>query len=61
MRRSAALIVLRGQVMVEFTLVCLLVVLVLVVPWVDDTSPAEQLLQAVVKAAKTFRQWLLVV
>jgi uncharacterized protein (UPF0333 family) len=51
----------RGQVMVEFTLVCLLVVLVLIVPWVDDSSSAEQLLRAVVKAAKAFRQWLLVV
>lgn len=50
-----------GQVMAEFTLVCLLVVLVLVLPWVDDRSPADQLLQAFVKAAVAFRQWLLVV
>ena len=56
-RLSAA----RGQVMAEFTLVCLLVVLVLVLPWPDDTSPAEQLLRAVVEAARAFRQWLLVV
>ena len=51
----------RGQVMAEFAMVCLLVVLVLLVPWVDDRSPAEQLLQAVVSAAASFRQWLLVV
>lgn len=50
-----------GQVMAEFTLICVLLVLVLVVPWTDDMSPAEQLLQAVVKAAVSFRQWLLVV
>lgn len=50
-----------GQVMAEFTLICVLLVLVLVVPWTDDISPAEQLLQAVVKAAVSFRQWLLVV
>lgn len=50
-----------GQVMAEFTLICLLLVLVLVVPWTDNMSPAEQLLQAVVKAAVSFRQWLLVV
>jgi hypothetical protein len=47
--------------MAEFTLICVLLVLVLVVPWTDDMSPAEQLLQAVVKAAVSFRQWLLVV
>ena len=47
--------------MAEFTLICVLLVLVLVVPWTDDISPAEQLLQAVVKAAVSFRQWLLVV
>jgi len=47
--------------MAEFTLVCLLVVLALLLPWVDDASPAEQLLEAVVKAAVSFRQWLLVV
>jgi len=51
----------RGQVMAEFAMVCLLVVLVLLVPWVDDLSPAEQLLQAMVSAAASFRQWLLVV
>ena len=50
-----------GQVMAEFTLICVLLVLMLVVPWTDDMSPAEQLLQAVVKAAVSFRQWLLVV
>lgn len=55
-RRAAS-----GQVMAEFTLICLLLVLVLVVPWTDNMSPAEQLLQAVVKAAVSFRQWLLVV
>jgi len=47
--------------MAEFTLICVLLVLVLVVPWTDDMSPAEQLLQAVVKAAVSCRQWLLVV
>ena len=47
--------------MAEFTLSCVLLVLVLVVPWTDDMSPEEQLLQAVVKAAVSFRQWLLVV
>jgi hypothetical protein len=47
--------------MAEFAMVCLLVVLVLLVPWVDDLSPAEQLLQAMVSAAASFRQWLLVV
>lgn len=50
-----------GQVMAEFTLICVLLVLVLVVPWTDNMSPAEQLLQAVVEAAVSFRQWLLVV
>jgi len=47
--------------MAEFAMVCLLVVLVLLVPWIDDRSPAEQLLQAMVSAAASFRQWLLVV
>ena len=61
MSRSGSLSVARGQVMAEFTLVCLLVVLLLLVPWVDDVAPAEQLLRAVVKAAAAFRQWLLVV
>ena len=61
MSRSGSLSVARGQVMVEFTLVCLLVVLLLLVPWVDDVAPAEQLLRAVVRAAAAFRQWLLVV
>lgn len=55
-RRTAS-----GQVMAEFTLICLLLVLVLIVPWTDNMSPAEQLLQAVVKAAVSFRRWLLVV
>lgn len=61
MRRRGSIGLARGQVMAEFTLVCLLVVLALLLPWVDDASPAEQLLEAVVKAAVSFRQWLLVV
>ncbi|MBU3671868.1 MAG: hypothetical protein FGM43_04905 [Sinobacteraceae bacterium] len=61
MHRKGSFSAARGQVMAEFTLVCLLVVLVLVVPWVDDVSPAEQLLQAVVKVAVAFRHWLLLV
>ena len=51
-------IVERGQTMVEFVILTLVVGLVLVIPWIDGRSPAELLEQAIVGRTNSVKVWL---
>lgn len=51
----------RGQTMLEYLWICAVLVLALVVPWVGNPSPAQQLLDAIVHRIRVFLWWLAVI
>lgn len=50
----------RGQAMLEYLWLCAVLLLALVVPWSGGKSPAEALLDAIVRRIDVFIWWLAV-
>jgi hypothetical protein len=50
-----------GQAMLEYLWVCAVLVLALLIPWSGDSSPAQQLLEAIVDRIHVFIWWLAVI
>jgi len=62
LNRSARYTVfLRGQAMLEYLLLCSVLLLVLLTPWSGHLSPAQQLLDAIVHRIRVFLWWLAVI
>lgn len=51
----------RGQAMLEYLLLCAVLLLALVAPWLGNRSPAQQLLDAIVHRIHVFIWWLAVI
>ncbi|MCE2714949.1 MAG: hypothetical protein LW820_06745 [Acidibacter sp.] len=51
----------RGQAMLEYSLLCAVLLLALVAPWSGNPSPAQQLLDAIVHRIHVFIWWLAVI
>jgi hypothetical protein len=48
----------RGQAAVEFTLVAVLVVAALCLPWAGGEAPASRLLRALTASLQAFEYWI---
>ncbi len=51
----------RGQAMLEYSLLCAVLLLALVTPWSGNPPPAQQLLDAIVHRIHVFIWWLAVI
>lgn len=61
MRSVRCTVSLRGQAMLEYLLLCSVLLLALLTPWSGQSSPAQQLLDAIVHRIRVFLWWLAVI
>ena len=60
-RSARCSVSLRGQAMLEYLLLCSVLLLALLTPWSGQSSPAQQLLDAAVHRIRVFLWWLAVI
>lgn len=60
-RSARCAVSLRGQAMLEYLLLCSVLLIALLMPWSGQSSPAQQLLDAVVHGIRVFLWWLAVI
>lgn len=60
-RSARCAVSLRGQAMLEYLLLCSVLLIALLTPWSGQSSPAQQLLDAVVHRIRVFLWWLAVI
>ena len=60
-RSARCSVSLLGQAMLEYLLLCSVLLLALLTPWSGQSSPAQQLLDTIVHRVRVFLWWLAVI
>ena len=60
-RSARCSVSLRGKAMLEYILLCSVLLLALLTPWSGQSSPAQQLLDTIVHRIRVFLWWLAVI